>query len=401
MEQDNSVIHLWFKAFLLALVVVSITGVIMVYSSSYIYATEVYQNSSYFFVRQLIFLSIGAALAFVVSRTRYDFWLKYSTGINLFISIALVLTFIPGIGVSVKGANRWINVAGFSLQPGEILKYTVLLSGITYFEQFTKVDLKKRIQDGVLLFLPMVLVILQPDYGTFMICFLGLLFTCYMSSFPRKIFYSIIPVAVVIGSALLVAQPYRVERLKTFWDPWQSPQGSGFQIIQSWMGFANGSLFGQGLGNSHEKLFYLPEAHNDFIFSVLGEELGFVGVVFVVTMFLVLILSGFKIVLLVKQRAAALLAACAIFTLGFQALLNMMVVLGLLPTKGLNLPFISYGGSSLISNFFAIGLFLSVYFHQKRDEAQISEGYQSPQGSYRSMSRESTARQGQDLFSQL
>lgn len=400
MESENTGIQFWFKAFMLALVILNITGVIMVYSSSYIFATEMYQNSSYFFVRQLIFLVLATSLAFVVSKTRYDFWLKYSTGINIALTLAILATFIPGLGVSVKGAHRWINIAGYSFQPGEILKYTILLSGINYFESFNFTTVKERVIYACLLMIPMSLVILQPDYGTFMICFLGLLFTCYMSSFPRKIFYTFVPVVAMVGAVLLVAQPYRVERLKTFLDPWQSPQGSGFQIIQSWMGFANGSIFGQGLGNSHEKLFYLPEAHNDFIFSVLGEELGFVGVMFTVTLFVSLILFGFKVVLLVKERKAALLAACSIFTLGFQALLNMMVVLGLLPTKGLNLPFISYGGSSLVSNFFAVGLFISVYFYQKKRDETLESSYDLGTNPYHTR-RESIHERGQDLFSHL
>ncbi len=151
-----------------------------------------------------------------------------------------------------------------------------------------------------------------------------------------------------------------MKRLLTYLDPWKNPHGSGFQIIQSYLAFANGSLLGQGLGNSNEKLFYLPEAHNDFIFSVIGEEMGFVGVFFLVCLFIAFIYFGFKLILQVKDRIGVILGASIIFVLGLQALLNMGVVLGLLPTKGLNLPFISYGGSSLICNFFGIGLLLSV-----------------------------------------
>ena len=145
----------------------------------------------------------------------------------------------------------------------------------------------------------------------------------------------------------------------TYLDPWKNPQGSGFQIIQSYMAFANGSFLGKGLGNSNEKLFYLPEAHNDFIFSVVGEELGFIGVFIVICLFLAMIYFGFKLVLKLSNRTAIIMGSAIVFVLGIQALLNMGVVLGLLPTKGLNLPFISYGGSSLICNFFGIGLLLS------------------------------------------
>jgi cell division protein FtsW len=204
------------------------------------------------------------------------------------------------------------------------------------------------------------LLIKQPDFGSFSICFFVIAFVCFMSSFPRKYFYYSLMAGGVGGIFILFSQAYRVKRLLTYLDPWKNPQGSGFQIIQSYMAFANGSAFGQGLGNSNEKLFYLPEAHNDFIFSVIGEELGFIGVFLIICLFIAFIYFGFKLILQVRDRVGIILGSSVIFVLGLQALLNMGVVLGLLPTKGLNLPFISYGGSSLICNFFGIGLLLSV-----------------------------------------
>ena len=163
---------------------------------------------------------------------------------------------------------------------------------------------------------------------------------------------------------------YRIERLLTYLDPWKNPKTSGFQIIQSFLAFANGGIFGQGLGNSNEKLFYLPEAHNDFIFSVIGEELGLFGVTLMVGLFMTFIYLGLKIGIRMKNRWAFILVSTVIFTIGLQALLNMGVVLGLLPTKGLNLPFISYGGSSLVSNFFGVGLILSAVNESLRKDGQ-------------------------------
>lgn len=398
MDSEQTDIQFWFKGFALSLLFINIIGVIMVYSSSYIYAKEVYGSSSYFFIRQLIFMSFGLCVAFVVSKTRFDFWTKYAHWLNALVIISLILTFVPDIGVEVKGANRWLNVAGFSLQPGEILKYTLLLSSLSYFESFKDMEARDRTLLGLFLLLPLALVLRQPDYGTFMICFIGVLFACYLSSFPRKYFYSMLPVGLLIGVALLVAQPYRVARIKTFLDPWQSPQGSGFQIIQSWMAFANGGVIGKGLGNSNEKLFYLPEAHNDFIFSVLGEELGFLGVTISVLLFLGFIFFGLKMMTHVKSRMAALVGAAAIFTIGFQALLNMGVVLGLLPTKGLNLPFISYGGSSLVSNFFAVGLVLCVYNHQRKQEEEVQAVHDHL---YTNPHRTHETQRGQGQFSHL
>jgi cell division protein FtsW len=163
-------------------------------------------------------------------------------------------------------------------------------------------------------------------------------------------------VGIVNGFVILMAAPYRVKRVLAFLDPWKDPRGTGFQIIQSFLAFANGSFFGQGLGNSNEKLFYLPEAYNDFIFSVVGEELGFVGVLVFVLMFVSFLFIGFKLAISLRSRVGSIMLATIIFTIGFQAFLNMGVVLGVLPTKGLNLPFISYGGSSMVANLAALGL---------------------------------------------
>nr|WP_255411294.1 putative lipid II flippase FtsW [Halobacteriovorax sp. HLS] len=335
-------------------------GVIMVYSASYMYAKENFGNSGYFFIKQLIFAAIALGVAFVVSRTKYKFWLKFSLFINSAATFLLFLTFVPGLRTVAKGANRWLNFAGVTVQPGELIKYTILLVAIVFFENFEKFDRNTRIKYAVSLCLPFLLLILQPDFGTFSICFFSISFVCFLSSFPRKYFYSSFIAGLFIGCAVLVAAPYRLKRLLTFLDPWANAQGSGFQIIQSWIGFANGGFFGTGPGNSIEKLFYLPEAHNDFIFSVIGEEFGFLGVMSIALLFLFLIYAGFSLSLKVKMREGSILMATIIFVVGIQGALNMGVVLGLLPTKGLNLPFISYGGSSLLGNLFGIGLFFAV-----------------------------------------
>ena len=228
-------------------------------------------------------------------------------------------------------------------------------------------SVKQRWLKGSLLALPLLLLILQPDFGTFTICFILMAMVCFLSSFPRKIFYSSLVLGVLAIVPILLAKPYRVRRLFAYLDPWKNPQTSGFQIIQSYLAFANGSIFGTGLGNSNEKLFYLPEAHNDFIFSVIGEELGFLGVFIVVALFMLLIFFGLRLVTKLEKRSSIILATSLIFALGLQASLNMGVVLGLLPTKGLNLPFISAGGSSLIANLFAVGLFLSAIVQRKKE----------------------------------
>lgn len=377
MEEQLHTVDRLTKTFVSILAIIITIGMIMVWSASFILASEKFGTSTHYIVRQLIYLCLAVAVAFTVSRTKYTFWLKFGYWINIVASSIVALTIIKGIGSSAKGASRWLSFGGMSVQPGEIVKFTVILSALTLFENWNKMDLKERLKHGGSLFLPLALLIKQPDFGSFSICFIVIAFVCFMSSFPRKYFYYSLVAGGIGGVFILFSQAYRVKRLLTYLDPWKNPQGSGFQIIQSYMAFANGSAFGQGLGNSNEKLFYLPEAHNDFIFSVIGEELGFIGVFLIICLFIAFIYFGFKLILQVQDRIGIILGASIVFVLGMQALLNMGVVLGLLPTKGLNLPFISYGGSSLICNFFGIGLLLSVV-KGYRDQLLGDLRYQAP-----------------------
>jgi cell division protein FtsW len=347
------------RYFLISLTILVIVGVIMVFSSSYIFAKEHYGTSVYFFLKQLIFVSVGAFGAWIISRTKFSFWVKYAFFIHLISTFLLLLPFMPGMGKVVKGAYRWIQLGSIGFQPGELIKYTSLMAALAFFDNFNRMDKQSRMIHATGLIAPLIILLLQPDFGTFTICFILMTFVCYLSAFPRRYFYYTIFGGIVTGIPILLMQSYRVKRLFAFLDPWKNAQTSGFQIIQSYLAFANGSVWGQGLGNSNEKLFYLPEAHNDFIFSVMGEELGFMGVFFVVGVFLLLIYFGFRLALSLNDRKGTILISSVVFTLGLQVVLNMGVVLGLLPTKGLNLPFISYGGSSLICNFFGIGLILA------------------------------------------
>lgn len=353
---EESKIPYYFK-FNLALIM--IFGLIMVYSASYIYAKEVVGTSTHFFAKQIVYAIVGMGMAFLIAKSKFTFWYKYSYKLNLIFIGLLVATFIPGIGLAMKGSHRWLNVGGFNLQPGELIKYSVLLCSMRFFDDFDKYTNEQKMLYGAALVTPLLILLKQPDFGTFMICLSVMVFVAFLSRFPRKYFYSFLIFGATGGIAMIFAAPYRVKRVLAFMDPWKDAKGSGFQIIQSYLAFANGSIFGQGIGNSNEKLFYLPEAYNDFIFSVIGEELGFIGVCFVVVLFLSLIFFGLKLAIESKERKVQIFISSVIFVIGFQAFLNMGVVLGLLPTKGLNLPFISYGGSSLMANFIAIGLIFS------------------------------------------
>ena len=370
------------KFFLAVLSIISLIGIIMVYSSSYILAKDLFGNSGHYFIRQLIYFCVSIGLAFVLSKTKISFWLKYSYVFNFLVMLLVIATFIPGIGVTIKGANRWILMGPLGFQPGELLKFTVLLASVNIFENFFSYTTRERVLALASIISPMIMVVLQPDFGTFSICFMVISVVCFFSSFPRKIFYTSLVSGILLLIPILMAQPYRVRRLFAYLDPWKNAKGSGFQIIQSYLAFANGSIFGQGLGNSNEKLFYLPEAHNDFIFSVIGEELGFLGVFILTSLFVLFIYSGYRIALVLQGKKPFILVSAIISLIGLQAFLNMAVVLGLLPTKGLNLPFVSSGGSSLIANFFAVGLVFSAIRDQREKDMALTTSYSSGTSNY-------------------
>ncbi len=347
-------------------------GVIMVFSASYMYATENMGSSYFFLVKQLIFIALGLTIALVLSKLKILYLYKHAYKINALFGVLVTLTLVPGLSVVIKGSKRWLNLGFMNLQPGEFLKYTLMLASIRYFENFNNYTPKQRVIYLSGLVYPLGIFILQPDFGTFFIASLVIGFIAFLSSFPRKYFYSALVLGGIGAFGILISAPYRVKRLLTFLDPWKDPRGSGFQVIQSFLAFANGSFFGQGLGNSNEKLFYLPEAYNDFIFSVVGEELGFIGVLVTVLMFISFIFIGFKMAISLKSRVGSIMVATIIFTIGFQAFMNMGVVLGVLPTKGLNLPFISYGGSSMVANLAALGLIYACLRIKPGDAKEVS-----------------------------
>ncbi len=360
----------------IVLFLLCIIGVIMVYSSSYIFSQENLGDSSYFFKKQLFFLFLGIGASYFISKIEFTRILRASYLIHIIGLVSLVMCFLPGLGIEVKGSSRWLNLGFISLQPGEFLKVSFILVSIQYFLRFYEMDIRERLIKAGVIVSPLLLFLLQPDFGTFVICSITAMFCAYLSPFPRKYFYSILAMGGMSVIALIFAAPYRMQRLMTFLDPWKDPRHTGFQIIQSFLAFANGSFWGKGIGNSNEKLFYLPEAHNDFIFSVIGEELGFVGIVFIVCLFLALLYFGLKTAFQARATISAYFISSFVFVVTLQATLNMGVVLGLLPTKGLNLPFISYGGSSLLANFIGIGICLSA-LHLERD----------PEKSYNPLSR--------------
>ncbi len=330
----------FFLAFIL-----QVFGLLMVYSSSYIYAREYFQSGHFFIYRQLLFTLIGILAFFMISRASFSFLKKFFYPSHLLVLILIILTFI--FPHALKGSKRWIHFFGYSLQPGEFLKISSLLALDFLTEK------KRHSFLWIVYFLPFILLLLQPDFGTFVLCLLSILYFLFLKYFSwQHLLLSFLSFITLISSLILIA-PYRLKRFLSFLDPWQDPYHKGFQIIQSFLAFSKGGITGVGLGNGHEKLFYLPEAHNDFLFSVLGEELGFLGVFLFVTSYFIFFFLLYKDLSLKKNPY---LGMSLVFVLFFQAFTNMAVCLGLLPTKGLTLPFFSYGGSSLLVSFSLLGI---------------------------------------------
>ena len=342
-------------------------GLIMVYSASFIYAQERTGDGFIFIKKQLMVAILGFGALWVTCRIPYRKWAEHAYPVLGVALTALTLVLIPGIGSRVGGAQRWIGLGFINIQPAEFAKFAMVIFIARLLER--KLELLKTWRAGVfspiLLTLPVLgLLMLQPDFGSTVLITVVLFSLLFLSGVPIKHLALVILPAVGAAAALVLGSEYRRARLAAFMDPWRDPAGKGFQILQSLMGMHQGQVFGAGLGNGKEKLFYLPEAHNDFIFAVIGEELGFIGVCGVALAYLYFIYRGFKIGWNSYERYGdrfGLLLACGItLALGLQGFVNMAVVLGLLPTKGLTLPFMSYGGSAMLIDLFAVGILLSV-----------------------------------------
>lgn len=342
-------------------------GLVMVYSSSFIFAQERTGDGFSFLWRQTLVALMGFAAMIGVSRIEYRKWLAWAYPVLGIAMLLLILVMIPGIGSRVGGAQRWIRLGFLNLQPGEIAKFACVL--FVSRQLYLKRDRLKKFSVGIvspfLVPLPILALLLaQPDFGsTVIIC--AVVFTLmFVAGVPKRYLGSLFLLLGTLATWLALSTPYRRARVMAFWDPWSDPGGKGFQVIQSMLGLFHGNFVGLGLGNGKEKLFYLPEAHNDFIFAVIGEELGFVGVALVVGAFLYFTYRGFKIgVDCMKQNGdlfGSFLAIGITLNLSLRAFVNMAVVMGLLPTKGLTLPFISYGGSALLVDLFTVGILLSI-----------------------------------------
>lgn len=351
-------IQLWIEvSFLIAF------GLIMIYSASSIPALKRFADPNHYMKRQLLCIALGIGIILALSRVSYRSFRKL-TGPIMFGTLGLLAAvLIPGLGVELNSARRWFRLGGFLFQPGEFAKVAWVI-----FLSFTLVKKQDRIKEARVSFWPYMIVcglicgllLKEPDFGTaFMIASLTV-FMLAVGGVPCRNFVFLLPVAAFGLYRFVYQVPYRLKRITAFRNPWLDPLDSGYQLIQAWIAIGSGGLFGKGLGAGQQKLFYLPESYTDFILAVVGEELGFMGVLFTCILFLLLFRTGLQISRNAPDFLGSILAIGLTMLLALQALLNMGVVMGLVPTKGMTLPFISYGGSAFTANCIAVGLLMSI-----------------------------------------
>lgn len=349
-------------------------GFVMVTSASMPVGQRLTDDPFYFAKRDVVYLVVAFILALGVMRVSMATWEKYS--FVLLMGALAMLAVVLVAGSSVNGASRWIDVGIVKIQPAEISKFALFCYVSSYLVRKSE-EVRTRflgfVKPMCILIMMASLLLLQPDLGTVIVLVVTTLGLLFLAGARLAPFIIGIATCVVGVLALIWFEPYRLRRVTSFLNPWEDPFGSGYQLTQSLMAFGRGEVLGQGLGNSVQKLEYLPEAHTDFIFSVLAEELGYVGVVLVLLMVFMLAFRAMMIgrrALLAKQLFAGYLACSIGIWFTFQALVNVGAAAGMLPTKGLTLPLISYGGSSLLVMSAAIAVLLRVDFETRLEKAQ-------------------------------
>lgn len=356
------------RGLLLAVLALLGIGLVQVYSSSFIFAIESRGDGLFFFKRQLGFMIIAISVLLVTAHVPFRWIEKFGWLLWIVAAGGVVATMVPGLGVKAGGAARWLKLpGGFVFEPSEMLKIALSLLLATYFSRRTEILGKYEWPiRAALLIAPLLIVLRQPDFGTFVIC--SAVFAAVLFAFGLKWRYVFASAAVAIPAFyfLVMNVPYRRARIMAFLDPWADPEQKGFQVIQSMLSFQSGGLAGVGLGQGQGKLFFLPEAHTDFTLAVLGEEMGFLGVVIVLSLYGFLVFRGLQMAARTEERFPKVLALGLSLTFALSVFINVGVVLGLLPTKGLTLPFLSYGGSSMVMTCFLFGLLLNVESYERR-----------------------------------
>ncbi len=355
----------WLFAAVVALVSV---GVVMVYSASAILATDRFHDPYFFLKKQLFWAVLGFGCLWAAMTLNYRVLERIMLPLLVVSLVLLILVLVPPFSQEINGTRRWFRWGAVSFQPAELAKFSL----VVYLAQFLT-RRREVVESFWLGLLPPLLVtgsmaglvLLQPDLGSSLTLVVLVFCLLFLAGGRVRQMALVAASALPLVAVAIYTAPYRLKRIMTFLDPWADPRGSGFQIIQSYLALGSGGLFGRGLGESKQKLFYLPEPHTDFVFAVLGEELGLLGAVTVISLFGLLIWRGIRIGLSAPDPFGAFLALGLTALLACQTLVNLGVVTGVLPTKGLPLPFISFGGSSLIMAMVATGVLLNISQHAR------------------------------------
>lgn len=346
-----------------------IFGVVMIYSASSYNANLNYNNPYFYMIKQIIGAIAGFGAMFLCYKIDYHFFQKHKLIIIIASFVLLALVFIPGLGSTSNGATRWLRLPGFTIQPSEIAKFGFVIFIASYLSKnydiikSTKGILPVLVVGGLMC----VLVMLEPNMSITMCIGITMLVLLFLGGASAKQFGILsVPITLLVP-LLIVLEPYRLKRLMAFLNPWENPQGEGYQLLQSLYGIGNGGLFGVGLFNSRQKYAYLPFSESDFIFSIICEELGFVGALVIMSIFAVLIYCCFKIAKHAKDRFGGLLAVGIGTIIASQTLINIAVVSASMPPTGVPLPFISHGGTSLVVFMGAIGILLNISKQSKQN----------------------------------
>ncbi len=348
---------------MIAVFIIGLFGIIMIYSASSIWAEYKFHDAFKFVKAQGIFFLAGIVLMNALLKIDYSVYQKHANKILGICFLLLVLVLIPGIGTVRNGSRSWFGLGGFGIQPSEFAKIGLIIYVSKYLANHRKEmrDIKK----GVLPILMVIgvfflLIMLEPDFGTAMVIVLTLVCMIFVSGVKVSFFVKVGFMGLLGIVGLILVAPYRMARIVSFLNPWTDPLGSGFQIIQSLYAIGPGGLLGQGFLNSHQKHFYLPEPQTDFIFSIISEEFGFLGVLIVVSFFFFLFYRSLKISMRTEDAFGKYLSFGLAFGILIQAVLNLCVVVGLIPVTGVTLPFLSYGGSSLLVSMVSMGIILNI-----------------------------------------
>lgn len=340
----------------------ALLGLIMIYSASSVWALNKMGNKYYYLIRQALFFAIGLCAFYFTSKIDYHFYEKkrfYFLGSAI---VLLVLVLIPGLGLVRGGARSWLGIKSFAFQPSEYSKVALII----FCSHFLSANLEEIKKFKILIAYFFIiaffffLIMLEPDFGTGFIIVLTLFLLLVIAGIKKRYVIITLLLGVSMLTLLILIAPYRLQRIFAYLDPWTDPLGAGFQGIQSLFAITPNGLFGTGLFKSKQKYFYLPEPQTDFIFAIIMEELGLIGAVFILALFLYFFYLGIKISLNSKDKFGLFLSLGIVITIFVQFFINIGVVIGLLPVTGVTLPFLSYGGSSLLINFMMVGILVNI-----------------------------------------